>query len=674
MVKSRLNEEIEYIEERKISNDDVNYEASLYEATLDEVKIKIAIGQANHKYNDKGVVFYPIYLINKIIVRIGLYEVTDLDAAENVGENGEPNINLLGEPLLYKFVNKYFINKYVVINEPDAEEPDAEEPYAEEPDAEEPDAEEPDAEEPDYNNEEDKIAGTILGHALGDALGAPAIFYPHSHYTGKLETPFVIDNTDGENKTSSVGQVTDNSEMATVLLETIIDGYTTNKAIINYMTWAINDPKPAFIKERSEKLFVATKPKIKSYTKRSEKNKEDSESNDALMRAYAMAFFQNDETIIKDVYITNPSTISYEAVFLYIEAIKMALKGQSKNEIKETIKNIIKNKILAEVYSDACNNKFRDVTHNKSHLTHGFYCAFWGLFNYNDYKTAIDAIICLSPSENTAAEICKPGKKLNKNKVEIGDINTNAAIAGGLLGAFYGLKKLQHDPTTKKNLQILLNSDPNSRDFPRSKNLILNEEKVNLLVSGITGLNNSTIYIREAVPPDGWCSMHAVDQLLKHVGVFDEIPGYNEVPITLYDLAVPGNKYITTEVIQTWLSKFVNNQKLWNEDFGRGNHSTPDTACLYISDMTKGIFECLKNVFTMGLETLPKELKSKLKFTEDDIKRIINENETMIAIREDPNAVTKEQTDNFVEQNKVVIFVNTGNHWEIIYSPSIPKV
>lgn len=90
--------------------------------------------------------------------------------------------------------------------------------------------------------------------------------------------------------------------------------------------------------------------------------------------------------------------------------------------------------------------------------------------------------------------------------------------------------------------------------------------------------------------------------------------------------------------------------------------------------MTKGIFECLKNVFTMGLETLPKELKSKLKFTEDDIKRIINENETMIAIREDPNAVTKEQTDNFVEQNKVVIFVNTGNHWEIIYSPSIPKV
>ena len=46
----------------------------------------------------------------------------------------------------------------------------------------------------------------------------------------------------------------------------------------------------------------------------------------------------------------------------------------------------------------------------------------------------------------------------------------------------------------------------------------------------------------------------------------------------------------------------------------------------------------------------------------------------MVLFRTDSGATTAEETDRMVEQLQVVIFVNTGNHWEIIYSPEIQKV
>ena len=41
------------------------------------------------------------------------------------------------------------------------------------------------------NYNKDKVLGIILGHSLGDALGAPIEFYPYSHYTGILNNPII---------------------------------------------------------------------------------------------------------------------------------------------------------------------------------------------------------------------------------------------------------------------------------------------------------------------------------------------------------------------------------------------------------------------------------------------------------------------------------------------------
>ena len=88
---------------------------------------------------------------------------------------------------------------------------------------------------------EDKRNGAILGHALGDALGAPCEFYPFALYTGVLNTSIVRFSRAYGRQVCPVGQITDDTEMALVLMETLNSGYTKEKAVVNYMLWANNN-------------------------------------------------------------------------------------------------------------------------------------------------------------------------------------------------------------------------------------------------------------------------------------------------------------------------------------------------------------------------------------------------------------------------------------------------
>lgn len=324
---------------------------------------------------------------------------------------------------------------------------------------------------------EDKLKGIIYGHALGDALGAPVEFFPFGHYTGLLDTPITRYTRNYGKQVSVVGQVTDDTELALTLLNTIKDGYTKEKAVVNYMLWANNKfegtkGNAPWIGNNTRNLFIAPKSTYKLYENRfkkhysTEESKEQSQSNGALMRCYPLAFVEDDNIIETDVYITNPSKLVYNAVYTYITAIRMAIKNKSKKTIQKKIKEMIEFKELKEAYNQACNNTFRDVTINKGHIVNAYYCAFWGLFQFKNYKDAIDAIICLSPTQNEPAKIAVKGK-WKKTEIIVGDTDTNAAIAGALLGAFYGYDKMVENETTKTNIQIMLNADTSKSDFVR---------------------------------------------------------------------------------------------------------------------------------------------------------------------------------------------------------------
>ena len=323
----------------------------------------------------------------------------------------------------------------------------------------------------------DKINGIIYGHALGDALGSPVEFFPFAHYTGSLDSPIIRYNRNYGKQISAIGQISDDTELALILFNTIKNGYTKEKAVINYMLWANNKYENCkgnapFIGTNTRKLFIAPKPTYKLYLNRFNKYypndiiKENSQSNGALMRAYPLAFVEDDSIIETDVYITNPSKLVYNAVYTYIIAIRMAMQNKSKKTIQQKIKKLIQFEEILTVFDQACKNIFRDVTVNKGHILNAYYCAFWGLFQFDNYKDAIDAIICLGPIQGEPAKIAIKNK-WKKNEIIVGDTDTNASIAGALLGAFYGYQKITENEITKKNMEIIMNCDSTTGDIIR---------------------------------------------------------------------------------------------------------------------------------------------------------------------------------------------------------------
>ena len=60
------------------------------------------------------------------------------------------------------------------------------------------------------------------------------------------------------------------------------------------------------------------------------------------------------------------------------------------------------------------------------------------------------------------------GFTLNELFFFAGDTDTNAAIAGALNGAHYGLKALESDPQTRENIELILKCTPDghSAEFP----------------------------------------------------------------------------------------------------------------------------------------------------------------------------------------------------------------
>ena len=96
MVKSLLKNNVNYSESKRLEEQDIDYETSLYQAKIDGLDTIVAIGQGKYDLTDSGVVYYPIYTVNDNVVKhqIGVYEALTEKAND-----------LLDEDKIYKNMN-----------------------------------------------------------------------------------------------------------------------------------------------------------------------------------------------------------------------------------------------------------------------------------------------------------------------------------------------------------------------------------------------------------------------------------------------------------------------------------------------------------------------------------------------------------------------------------------
>ena len=157
MVNSKLNPEINYVENKGLDPEDLEFDAQPWEVTMLGEDITIALGNPKYQYSKKNIIYYPIYLIKKNTVdtQIGIYEVIADQLPSLLDEDGDLDIDAL-EPLLFSFVNKGLL--YTETGTDVAQDDDDEQEESED---EEDDINEPDEDEDVEEDDELDVVGSV---------------------------------------------------------------------------------------------------------------------------------------------------------------------------------------------------------------------------------------------------------------------------------------------------------------------------------------------------------------------------------------------------------------------------------------------------------------------------------------------------------------------------------
>ena len=113
MVLSKINKDVSYPELKSVDQNDLKLEANLYQIELKEIDVIIAIGGGKNTFEDKNILYFPIYLVkyNNKVVQIGVYEIKASDYLSYFDEGDNLDVERMGDPLIYSFATKEFLNK-----------------------------------------------------------------------------------------------------------------------------------------------------------------------------------------------------------------------------------------------------------------------------------------------------------------------------------------------------------------------------------------------------------------------------------------------------------------------------------------------------------------------------------------------------------------------------------
>jgi ADP-ribosyl-[dinitrogen reductase] hydrolase len=305
--------------------------------------------------------------------------------------------------------------------------------------------------------DEDRIKGMLWGAALGDALGAPHEFRygtPLRYYSGILKFPVVRQNKWQGRRVGVIGQLTDDTEMMLTLARSLLveQKYVKKHAIAGYLAWA--NSKAPFMGFNTRKLFHGIKT-LRGYDSRYKKRfcEDDSQywsqSNGCLMRCAPLAVLgvAGVEAAVIDCALTNPHPVCIDSCRVYVKALVELGKGTFPEDVVARAEGWAKHPIVVGVLREACGDARRNITDAKGWVLHALWAAFRALKLYSiggTYEDSVDWVVRLG-----------------------GDTDTNASIAGGLIGTSLGYIAMESEERTGSNMRIALGANPSKGAFNR---------------------------------------------------------------------------------------------------------------------------------------------------------------------------------------------------------------
>jgi ADP-ribosyl-[dinitrogen reductase] hydrolase len=284
-----------------------------------------------------------------------------------------------------------------------------------------------------------RAQGCLLGQLAGDALGSLVEFKGKAEIR-RLYPAGIRHLADGGTFSTIAGQPTDDSEMALILARSIVKvgTYDQEAAAIGYARWFESGPfdyggttaqalhpAVAAVNRAAGDSTVA-----KAATSAASR---ESQANGALMRVSPLGIFAHGlsparaaELARKDASLTHPHPVCQDASAVLVVAVATAISSGA--GVKETYESVLKwalsdegsvDKRVIECLQLAAGSPPPDFQHQQGWVMIALRNAFWQLL----HAPSLEAGVCDSVMRG-------------------GDTDTNAAIAGSLLGAVYGADAL----------------------------------------------------------------------------------------------------------------------------------------------------------------------------------------------------------------------------------------